>query len=93
MQAQVDAVGKETVFGNVLIWFMCAILPPFRSRTPFRLRDLTARSTVDVPTFIDSACSAIVAFGWALIYSMTRSSFGLRWCGIKKVTAYSQGFL
>ena len=59
VQAQVDAVGKETVSGNVLIWFMCAILPPFRSRTPFRLSDLTARSTVDVPTFIDSASSAI----------------------------------
>ena len=25
VQAQVDAVGKETVSGNVLIWFMCAI--------------------------------------------------------------------
>ncbi|WP_437126183.1 hypothetical protein [Lacrimispora amygdalina] len=25
MQAQVDAVGKETVSGNVLIWFLCAI--------------------------------------------------------------------
>ena len=87
VQAQVDAVGKETVSGSVRIWFMCAILPPFRSRTPFRLSDLTARSTVDVPTFIDSASSAIVAFGWALIYSMSRSSFGLRWCGIKKLTA------
>lgn len=25
VQAQVDAVGKEAVSGNVLIWFMCAI--------------------------------------------------------------------
>lgn len=25
VQAQVDAVGKETVTGNLLIWFMCAI--------------------------------------------------------------------
>lgn len=25
VQAQVDAVGKETVAGNVLIWFLCAI--------------------------------------------------------------------
>ena len=25
VQAQVDAVGKETVSGNVLVWFMCAI--------------------------------------------------------------------
>ncbi len=25
VQAQVDAVGKETVTGNVLIWFLCAI--------------------------------------------------------------------
>ena len=25
VQAQVDAVGKETISGNVLIWFMCAI--------------------------------------------------------------------
>ncbi|WP_345941571.1 hypothetical protein [Intestinimonas butyriciproducens] len=25
MQAQVDAVGRETVTGNVLIWFLCAI--------------------------------------------------------------------
>ncbi|WP_148510102.1 hypothetical protein [Hungatella hathewayi] len=25
VQAQVDAVGKETVSGNVLIWFLCAI--------------------------------------------------------------------
>ncbi len=25
VQAQVDAVGKEAVSGNVLIWFLCAI--------------------------------------------------------------------
>ena len=25
VQAQVDAVGRETVTGNVLIWFLCAI--------------------------------------------------------------------
>lgn len=25
VQAQVDAVGKEAVTGNLLIWFMCAI--------------------------------------------------------------------
>ena len=25
VQAQVDAVGKEAVTGNVLIWFLCAI--------------------------------------------------------------------
>ena len=25
MQAQVDAVGKEAVSGNVFIWFLCAI--------------------------------------------------------------------
>ena len=25
LQAQVEAAGKETVSGNVLIWFLCAI--------------------------------------------------------------------
>ena len=25
VQSQVDAVGKETVSGNVLIWFLCAV--------------------------------------------------------------------
>ena len=31
VQAQVDAVGKEAVSGNVLIWFMCGFVSENRA--------------------------------------------------------------